>query len=119
MSKKEVDAYLALSAELDATARAHGNDSKEADGVRDRMDAPWYALDEDDLRKVDRALRNKEAPEQLTRLFNACVDDVDYRVLEELCFRSGLLWRCKCGYNNHEEDEVCADCGVNRPKEAA
>lgn len=64
-------------------------------------------------------------PEQLARLFNACDKDWEYEVLETLCFRSGLLWKCTaesdefssgtCGYNNHEEDSVCADCGAPNP----
>lgn len=59
-----------------------------------------------------------DAPEQLARLFQACTTDLHYAVLEELCFCAGLLWKCEvCQYNNHEEDEVCAECGAPRPDE--
>ncbi|RLC88693.1 MAG: hypothetical protein DRJ03_02115 [Chloroflexi bacterium] len=59
-----------------------------------------------------------DAPEQLARLFEACSEDVHYSVLEELCFTAGLLWCCKCGYNNYEDDEVCTNCGAERPEES-
>jgi len=63
-------------------------------------------------------------PEQLARLFRSCHQDYQFEFLENLCFDAGLLWKCtaeteefgSCGYNNHEEDEVCADCGAPRPE---
>ena len=59
---------------------------------------------------------------EVSRLFDACRQDYEYAALEELCFKAGLLWRCNarteefdgCGYNNHEDDNVCAECGAPR-----
>ncbi len=124
MPKKEVDEFLKLTVELDAAIKAHGDDSKESDAVRDRMDKPWYALSKEDRDNIEQSLRlnellSKEGVEdQLGLLFNACTEDVHYQVLEELCITSGLLWRCACGYNNQGDNRgSCDDCGTSRPKE--
>jgi len=51
----------------------------------------------------------------MKRLFGACGEDWHYQVLEELCFRAGLLWRCSlCGFNNGEGSESCEDCGLGK-----
>ena len=59
-----------------------------------------------------------DAPEQLARLFDACRNDMDREILTQIAKEAGLLWNCDvCQYHNHEEDEVCADCGAPRPDE--
>ena len=36
--------YLCLLLQLDDVVAKHGNDSEEANAVRDQMDAPWYKM---------------------------------------------------------------------------
>lgn len=44
MRKEKIDEFLELVKKLDRTIARYGNDSKEADVIRDEMDTPWYAL---------------------------------------------------------------------------
>lgn len=56
VNQEAVDAYLELTKKLDETIAEYGNDSAEADVVRDEMDKPWYALTDEDMKYVDAQL---------------------------------------------------------------
>ena len=53
--KNKVKDFVQLVADLDEAAEQYGNDSKEADAIRDQMEKPWYALsmvEQEDVRTI-------------------------------------------------------------------
>jgi len=58
-------------------------------------------------------MNEEDTRTQLERLYDACSEPQDYKVLESLCLRAGLLWECKiCTNINDPEDNMCEGCGM-------
>jgi len=57
---KNLQNFIVLADELDNAIETFGNDSEEADAVRDKMDAPWWALTDAEQQQVERYIIEKD-----------------------------------------------------------
>lgn len=76
------ETYLALSAELWALIDAGLGDSPEADALRDKMDAPWYAMTPEEREEAARRRTSVACPEHGT--YNALIEaSLRYRIFSK------------------------------------